>query len=199
MPCIKCALRLLVCAPPYCFSHLWSSTRNGRIKGELKWLNGQLGTVRDLDVAIERVKAVNKQRPQAIPHHQDWNRKRADSHRHLARALRSARYRRLIDNISGWVESGPWSINKGKQVAQVRASPIMTYSAHKLTEWRDKLPEKCRKLPDMDTRKRHRLRLLNKRITYSIEFFEDLFPDKRFSRQQAALKYLRKRRNHWVS
>jgi CHAD domain-containing protein len=44
----------------------------------------------------------------------------------------------------------------------------------------------------MDTRKRHRLRLLNKKLSYSIEFFEDLFPDKRFSRQQTALKHLRK-------
>jgi CHAD domain-containing protein len=44
----------------------------------------------------------------------------------------------------------------------------------------------------MGTKKRHRLRLLNKKLTYSIEFFEDLFSDKDFSRQQAALKHLRK-------
>ena len=44
----------------------------------------------------------------------------------------------------------------------------------------------------MGTRKRHRLRLLNKKLSYSIESFEDLFADKRFSGQQAALKYLRR-------
>ena len=44
----------------------------------------------------------------------------------------------------------------------------------------------------MDTEKRHRLRLLNKKLTYSIEFFEDLFADKRFSKQPAGLKHLRK-------
>lgn len=44
----------------------------------------------------------------------------------------------------------------------------------------------------MDTEKRHRLRLLNKKLTYSIEFFEDLFSDKRFSKQPAGLKHLRK-------
>jgi CHAD domain-containing protein len=58
--------------------------------------------------------------------------------------------------------------------------------------WREKLLKKCRKLPEMDTRKRHRLRLLNKKLTYSIESFEDLFADEKFTRQQAALKYLRK-------
>jgi CHAD domain-containing protein len=36
------------------------------------------------------------------------------------------------------------------------------------------------------------MRLLNKRLSYSIESLEDLFADKRFSEQQAALKYLRR-------
>src|SRR5258705_10399906 len=67
-----------------------------RVKHELKWLNVQLGTVRDLDVAIERLKAARKPRPQAMSDYEHWNEKRADSHRHLARALRSVRYRRLI-------------------------------------------------------------------------------------------------------
>ena len=44
----------------------------------------------------------------------------------------------------------------------------------------------------MGTEKRHRLRLLNKKLSYSIEALEDLFSDKRFSRQKAGLKHLRK-------
>jgi CHAD domain-containing protein len=118
--------------------------------------------------------------------------KRADSHRRLARTLRSARYRRLIKITSDWIENGPWSIRKGKQAAKQRACPIASYSADKLARWQQKLQKKSRKLLKLDVEKRHRLRLLNKKLTYSIEFFEDLFPDKRFSRQQAALKYLRK-------
>jgi CHAD domain-containing protein len=174
------------------FSPMIDDAKRARIKAELKWLNSHLGTVRDLDVAMERLKAGNKKRQQATAYYRSWNEKRADSHRHLARALRSARYRRLIESMSSWVENGPWSIKKGKQAAQERACPIASYGAGKLTRWREKLQEKCRKLSKMDTKKRHRLRLLNKKLTYSIEFFEDLFPDKRFSRHQTALKYLRK-------
>jgi CHAD domain-containing protein len=173
------------------FSPMIDDAKRARIRGELKWLHSQLGAVRDLDVAMERLKADNKRR-QATAYYRSWNESRADSHRHLARALRSARYRRLIDGLSGWVETGPWSIKKGKQAAQERASPIATYSAGKLTRWREKLLKKCRKLPKMGAEKRHRLRLLNKKLTYSIEFFEDLFADKRFSRQPTGLKYLRK-------
>src|SRR6202140_4089148 len=47
-----------------------------QIKDELKWLNGQLGTVRDLDVAMERLKAINKQRPRPAPYYRTWNEKR---------------------------------------------------------------------------------------------------------------------------
>jgi CHAD domain-containing protein len=61
-----------------------------------------------------------------------------------------------------------------------------------LAQWQQKLLKKSRKLLKMDTEKRHRLRLLNKKLSYSIEAFEDLFSDKRFSRQKAGLKHLRK-------
>jgi CHAD domain-containing protein len=44
----------------------------------------------------------------------------------------------------------------------------------------------------MGPEKRHRLRLLNKKLTYSIDFFVDLFSDKKFSNLEAGVKYLRK-------
>jgi CHAD domain-containing protein len=174
------------------FSPMVVDTEQAQIKGGLKWLNTQLGAVRDLDVATERLQAADKRRPQAIPDHRSWAAKNADGHRHLAQALRSARYRRLVKIASDWIENGPWSIRKGKRAKKERACSIAAYSAGKLARWRQKLLKKSRKLPEMDVKKRHRLRLLNKKLCYSIEFFEDFFPDKVFSRQRAALKYLRK-------
>jgi CHAD domain-containing protein len=173
------------------FSPMVADTESKRLRDELKWLNGPLGAVRDLDVAIERLREINKQRPQPRSYYRSWNEKRADSHRLLARTLRSARYRRLVKSTSGWVENGPWSIKKGKQ-AKERASPIAAYSARQLRRWQQKLLKKSRKLADMGAEKRHRLRLLNKKLSYSIELLEDLFRDKRFSRQQDALKHLRR-------
>jgi CHAD domain-containing protein len=174
------------------FSPMVADIKWTRIRDELKWLNGQLGTVRDLDVAIERLTAMDKQRPRAIPYYRSWNGKRAEGHRHLARALRSTRYRRLMESTSSWVENGPWSVMRGKQATKERASPIAAYSAGKLTRWRKRLLKKSRGLLKMGTRKLHRLRLRNKKLSYSIEFFEDLFPDKKLSRQQTTLKHLRK-------
>ena len=174
------------------FSPMVADSQRTQIRQELKWLNGHLGAVRDLDVAIAQLKAADKREPRAVPHYRSWNGKRADAQRLLARALRSARYRRLVKNLSGWIDNGPWSIQAGTQLARERASPIVIYSARKLTRWQEKLLKKRRKLPKMSTRKRHRLRLLNKKLSYSIEFFEGLFPDEGFAKQQAALKYLRR-------
>ena len=174
------------------FSPMFVDTEQARIKDELKWLNIQLGVVRDLDVANERLQTVDKRRPRAIPDHRAWATKAVDGHRRLAQALRSTRYRRLIKITSDWIENGPWSIRKGKRATKQRACSIATFGAGKLARWRQKLLKKSRKLPEMDAKTRHRLRLLNKKLYYSIEFLEHLFPGKIFSRQRAALKYLRK-------
>jgi CHAD domain-containing protein len=174
------------------FSPMVADTGRARIRDELKWLNTHLGVVRDLDVAIERLKTVKKQQPQASDYTRSLNEKSGGRHRALARALRSARYRRLFESTSDWVENGPWSTSKGKQEAKERASPIAAYSADKLARWQKKLLKKSRKLLKMDAEKRHQLRLLNKKLSYSIESFEDLFPDDRFLEHQTALKHLRK-------
>lgn len=173
------------------FSPMLADAKRTRVRAELKWLNAHLGLVRDLDVAIERLRAIDEQRPQAIPHYCAWTAKRAEIHRHLARALRSARYQRLVKSTSDWIERGPWSIRKGKQAGRRRAVSISAYGARKLARWQDKLLKRSCKLAKMDTKKRHRLRLLNKKLSYSIGSFEYLLPDSKLSRQQARLKHLR--------
>jgi CHAD domain-containing protein len=174
------------------FSPMATDPERARIKRELKWLNSHLGTARDMDVMIERLKENNRQPPQVMEDPRPLEEKCTESHRRLTRTLRSARHRRLIETTHRWVESGPWSTKTGKQASAARTSPIAAYGARKLTRWRKKLLKKSRKLPDMSRKKRHRLRLANKKLFYSTEFLEDLFPDQRASGQQPALKHLRK-------
>jgi CHAD domain-containing protein len=172
------------------FSPMVAEPERTRIAAELKWLHRQLGAVRDLDVAIERLKASDEETSAAD--YPSWQGKRKEGHRLLAQALRSVRYRRLIKRVADWIESGIWSTRKGKMAARQRTSPVAAYAARKLARWQEKLLKKSRKLKKMNAEKRHRLRLLNKKLSYSIEFLKDLYPDKRFSKQPAALKHLRK-------
>jgi CHAD domain-containing protein len=174
------------------FSPMVQDAMRDEIRDELKWLNGALGAVRDLDVAVERVVASDKKRPEALSAVGAWEEKRAEGHRNLARMLRSVRYEWLIKQTTAWIETGPWSTRKGKEAAAERATLIGLYTLDKLEEWEKRLLKRSRKLRKMGTKKRHRLRLLNKKLTYSIDSFDDLFQNRTFSKQKIALKHLRK-------
>jgi CHAD domain-containing protein len=172
------------------FSPMVAGPQRTRIRDELKWLNAHLGAVRDLDVAIERLKKTDKQDPPTD--YRSWERERAASQRHLARVLQSLRYRRLIKSVSDWVERGSWSTKAGKLAATQRAYPIAEYSVRKLTRWRKKLIKKSRRLRDFDIGKLHRLRLMNKKLHYAIESVADLVSNNEIAKQQTTVKYLRK-------
>ena len=174
------------------FSPMVDDAVRDEIRDELKWLNGELGGVRDLDVAMERIESLDKKRPDVLRAIGAWNEKRLQGHRNLARTLRSVRYEWLIEQAAGWIENGPWCTKKGKHAAAERAIPISVYAANKLGRWEKKLLKRSRKLRSMGAKERHRLRLRNKKLTYSIDSFEDLFEDKKFSKQKIALKHLRK-------
>jgi len=172
------------------FSPMVAGPQQMRLKDELRWLNAHLGAVRDFDVAIERLNEISKRRSQA--EHQLWSRERAANQRRLARVLRSVRYRRLVKSISDWIEKGSWSTKKGKQAANQRACPVTEYSERKLTLWREKLIKRSRKLREIGTEKRHRLRLMNKRFTYAIESVVDLVSESETLKLRTMLKVLRK-------
>jgi CHAD domain-containing protein len=160
------------------------------VRDELKWLNRQLGVVRDLDVAIGRIEAARSGKE--LPPFTLWKQKRTRKHRALARTLQSARYRRLIEATSKWIENGPWSTETGKAAEQARSVPLIDYALHKLSRWEKRLLKMSRKLDSLDVEKRHRLRLLNKKLNYAIDSCQELFSDKRFAKQATALKHLRK-------
>jgi CHAD domain-containing protein len=174
------------------FSPMVDDALRPKVWAELKWLNGQLGMVRDLDVAIERVLAEAGDELAVIAELQHWDEKRAESHRLLARALQSARYRRLIEQTSSWIESGPWSTRRSKVAIRLRRCPLADHATAQLTGWERTLLRKAKKLRKLDVEKRHKLRILNKRLTYSIESLEDLFADKSLTKQKSILKQLRR-------
>jgi CHAD domain-containing protein len=172
------------------FSPMVAGAQQTRIRDELKWLNSHLGVVRDLDVAIERLGEINKQSQQADD--RSWKRERAVSQRHLARVLRSTRYQRLVKSTAAWVEKGAWSRKTGAPAAQQRVCPVADYSTRQLARWQKKLIKKSRKLREFGIKKRHRLRLLNKKLNYAIESIADLISSDEIKKQQATVKCLRK-------
>lgn len=169
------------------FSPMVEGDEQLRLAAELKWLNAHLGIVRDLDVALERL---TKTKQQVGVKDQPWKHERAACQRHLTRALGSPRYRRLIRDIAAWIENGDWSRKRSKNAAAQRAQPAAEYCSDKLQEWRKKLLKKSRKLKEFGARKRHRVRLANKRLSYAIEAAETLVPPSETPAMKATLKLL---------
>ncbi|MDA9485602.1 hypothetical protein XI07_26920 [Bradyrhizobium sp. CCBAU 11445] len=174
------------------FSPMVDDALRPNVWAELKWLNGQFGMVRDLDVAIERIVAESGKELAVVAELQHWDEKRTESHRLLARALQSARYRRLVEQTSIWIESGPWSTRRSKEAMRLRRCTLAEHATERLAEWETTLLKKARKLRKLDVEKRHKLRILNKRLTYSIESLQDLFAEESLTKQKSILKKLRK-------
>ena len=126
------------------FSPMVEDPHRSHIRDELKWLNRQLGMVRDLDVAIGRIEATSEARD--LPLFASWKDKRTQGHRALTRILQSARYRRLIESTSKWIESGSWSTRTDEDAERARTAPILVYALHKLSRWEARLLKKSRKL-----------------------------------------------------
>jgi len=170
------------------FAPMVDGDERSRISAELKWLHAHLGIVRDLDVALERLMKAGGRSPDM----KAWKQERAACQRHLTRALRSQRYRRLIRDTSTWIEKGGWSAKRGKPSLDCRLRPIGEYSAERLKKWRNTLLKKSRGLEEVGARKRHRVRLINKKLTYALDAVESLAPNEEMPARQAALKELRK-------
>jgi CHAD domain-containing protein len=169
------------------FSPMVADSEALRLKGELKWLNGVLGAARDMDVAVDRLKALRAPRLDAVEADRLWHKLHADSHRRLAQALRSTRYRRLIGDISDWVENGTWC--RDAQTAKLRATSLARYGTRKLERWHDTLTKAAERLEQMGVKRRHRLRRRSKRLRYAVEFVANLLQD---SCARSTLKHLRK-------
>jgi CHAD domain-containing protein len=183
------------------FSPMVEGDEQVRLSAELKWLRAHLGIVRDLDVALERlakikpkrtVKGTVKGTAKGAINDRPWKQERAACQRHLTRALGSPRYRRLIKDLTAWIENGDWSRRRNKKAVEQRTGPAGQYCADTLQEWRKKLLKKSRNLEELGTRKRHRVRLANKRLSYAIEAAEQLAPPDEAPAREAMLKILRK-------
>jgi CHAD domain-containing protein len=171
------------------FSPMVAGIEQRRLATELKWLNAHLGMVRDLDVALERLTKINKN--QVRLNDRSWKRERVACQRLLTRALRSPRYRRLIRDLGAWIKRGDWARKISKEATERRAAPVADYSAGKLSKWRKKLLKRSHRLGELGTRKRHRLRLRNKRLSYALEAAASLVPDSETSAQKTTMKLLR--------
>ncbi len=144
---------------------------------EFRWLGSVTGPARDLDVQLGQLDEYRNELPESVRGRLDplerllIRRKRAEQQR-VARVLRSARYRKLIEGWNAWIDdrdesgAGP---DAARPVREVASASIERRFARRLDRGRaiD---------PDSPAAALHRLRIDGKKLRYLLEFFRGLYP-----------------------
>lgn len=166
-----------------------------RVKINLKWITGELGPARELDVFLR--KGVAPLAKQSSPGIRSLTRV-AERHRQTAfaqarNAVRSDRYRTTILDVAAWLNTGAWVTERGKIVSALRECPILDFATDELNRrWR-KISQKKKKFDRFDARKRHKLRINAKKLRYGTEFFAALFPGRKPTKKRRTMAKALKR------
>src|SRR5580704_5315212 len=130
-----------------------------RIKAELKWLTGELGPARDLDVYITGdVKPLRRTLPprRAIEALRgDIDASRTQAFARARRAVESARYGALVLDTLGWIEGGAWAASDDELIKARRRRSARDFAREELARRMHRVSRKAKRLGKLDARRRH--------------------------------------------
>lgn len=152
------------------------------IKDSLKWIGGELGPARDLDVFIAGVlepqRAAHPDNPDLEAVYRDFMERRAAAYSRAVEAVGSSRFRSTLLDLGAWIEIGDWQDNA------LAKEPVKTFAAEKLARLRRTIKKKGKHLRDLSVAERHSLRIRAKRFRYATEFFAATFTGKKSAKRQ---------------
>lgn len=170
------------------FADILQDPQTAPLKDELKWLTGELGPARELEVLVTRVVAPVKRRHSRLQGvsslSRDLTQQRAAALARAQDAARSERFRALTLEIARWLEAGQWRRPQDDLVRDRGDVPIEISAADQLTRRFKKIRKKGKMLTRLDARRRHKLRIQAKKVRYASEFFAGLFPGKKASKRR---------------
>jgi triphosphatase len=170
------------------FSDMLDGPQTEAMKSEFKWLAGELGPARELDVFITRVVKTAEQKDgkgsELGAVSQDFRSRRELALAKAAQAVASERFRRLVLDAAAWIEIGDWTHNDDEFVASLRQRPVTDAAAQELRRRNKKIRKQGARLAKLDPRQRHKLRIGAKKLRYATEFFAGAFPGKKSERRR---------------
>src|SRR6478609_3641655 len=86
-------------------------------------------------------------------------------------AVESGRYRLLLLNTLQWLETGAWP----KQARHLKQCPIERFAADIFARRARAIMKKTRKIRELDSKQRHKLRIAVKKLRYASDFFGHVF------------------------
>jgi CHAD domain-containing protein len=96
----------------------------------------------------------------------------------------SPRYRFLLLDTLQWLEVGDWAGRSHR----FRDRPIERFAADILARRTKNVTEKAKKLRELDSRQRHKLRIAVKKLRYASDFFGHLFGGRKTRKRVSGFK-----------
>lgn len=172
------------------FEKFLDPTKAGKVKDELRWLTGELGPARNLDVTIAEIfqrrahEIADRNSAAAVGHVLLEARERA--HDRARAALAAPRFRLLLLDFARWVETGL----RGEIVDRAADLPIADFARTALEHRRRSLAQRLKRLDWHDDTARHKARISTKKMRYASEFFVELGRKERAGDYRPFLKAL---------
>ena len=170
------------------FSEMLSDPQTETLKAEFKWITGELGPARELEIFLKRVvkPATNgKSRgPGVAVVARELRQRREDALARARAAVESPRFRRMMLDTAAWIETGEWMRNPDVLACILRERPIVEVAAEELRRRWKKICKRRGHLRELSARRRHRLRIQAKKLRYAAEFFAGAFPRKKSVRRR---------------
>jgi triphosphatase len=171
------------------FADMLLNEQTHEMKDQFRWITGELGPARELDVFIKRVvKPVadgTPSGPGVMTLARDLHERREEAFARAHAAVESTRFRRLVLDTAAWIEAGDWARSAADFVRALREQPIAPTAADQLRKRWKKILKRGARLKELDPQRRHRLRIQAKKLRYAAEFFAGAFPGKKAARRRA--------------
>jgi len=159
-----------------------------KVKHALKWITGELGPARDLDVylrgSLKPLNGAHRRSVRALS--RATARRRKSAFERAGKAVASPRYRRLILDVFDRLNTGAWAESDDKMLRLLNERPAADFAADELTRRRRKLVKKADKFAKLGPQQRHKLRVNAKKLRYATEFFAALIAGGKADRRRRA-------------
>jgi triphosphatase len=170
------------------FSTMLQDKQTDGIKRELKWLTGEFGPAREVDVFMERavkpVLAADHKAHGVSKLRDDVLKRRNAEFARSRSAIDAARFRALALDVATWIETGNWMHADDARKDLSGKGTIVETAAEQLDHHWRKLVKGGKNLDALNTRQGHKLRIAAKKLRYASEFFAGVFPGKKAGRRR---------------
>ncbi|WP_245306907.1 MULTISPECIES: inorganic triphosphatase [unclassified Rhizobium] len=151
---------------------LFQDSRFDQLREEFRWLAGETGDARNIDVMIDRARGDELS--------DELHKARNDAYGVVEAAFSSVRARSLMLDAAEWICAKDWrSDRKGKALLE---APAKDFASRVFDKFWKKVAKGGKKRLDADDESRHKLRIAAKKLRYSAEFFAPLYHSKREAR-----------------